>query len=78
MLFPRRRSTLVISKVMPEDAGLYRCEAKSVTGVDANITARVTVISDTRPENSKFTFRHSQFNSNVHSLHVGGTDLIVL
>jgi hypothetical protein len=48
----KRRSTLVIPKVRPEDAGLYRCEAKSVIGIDANITARVTVISDTRPENT--------------------------
>jgi len=72
MLFPRRRSTLVIPKVRPEDAGLYRCEAKSVIGIDANITARVTVISDTRPENSKFTIRHSQFSSTVHYLPVGG------
>jgi hypothetical protein len=43
----------VIPKVRPEDAGVYRCEAKSVIGVDANMTARVTVVSDTRPENSK-------------------------
>ncbi|GFG31410.1 hypothetical protein Cfor_09269, partial [Coptotermes formosanus] len=48
----KRRSTLVIPKVRPEDAGLYRCEAKSVIGIDANSTARVTVISDTRPENT--------------------------
>jgi hypothetical protein len=78
MLFPRRRSTLVIPKVRPEDAGLYRCEAKSVTGIDANITARVTVISDTRPENSKFTFGHSQFSSALHLLIVGNIGLIVL
>jgi hypothetical protein len=51
--FCRRRSTLVIPKVRPEDEGVYRCEAKSVIGVDANMTARVTVVSDTRPENSK-------------------------
>jgi hypothetical protein len=70
----------VIQKVRPEDAGLYRCEAKSVTGFDADITARVTVISDTRPENSKFTFHNSQFNSTVHLhfLPFGGTHLIVL
>ncbi|XP_021917307.1 pro-neuregulin-2, membrane-bound isoform-like isoform X3 [Zootermopsis nevadensis] len=48
----KRRSTLLIPKVRPEDAGLYRCEAKSVIGVIANMTARVTVISDTRPENT--------------------------
>lgn len=48
----KRRSTLVIPKVRPEDAGVYRCEAKSVIGADANMTARVTVVSDTRPENT--------------------------
>jgi hypothetical protein len=53
IFFLRRRSTLVIPKVRPEDAGVYRCEAKSVIGVDANMTARLTVVSDTRPENSK-------------------------
>jgi hypothetical protein len=68
----------VIPKVRPEDAGLYRCEAKSVTGDDANMTARVTVISDTRPENSKFTFGHSQFSFALQLFTVGGTGLIVL
>lgn len=49
----------MIPKVRPEDAGVYRCEAKSVIGVDANMTARVTVVSDTRPENSKSIPGHS-------------------
>lgn len=49
----------MIPKVRPEDAGVYRCEAKSVIGVDANMTARVTVVSDTRPENSKCILGHS-------------------
>ncbi|XP_069669126.1 protein vein-like isoform X2 [Periplaneta americana] len=48
----KRRSTLVIQKMRPEDEGLYKCQAKSVTGQEDFKTARVTVISDDRPENT--------------------------